>query len=471
MAETTTNLTQALTPVGNAPAITPVPSTNPNVLTLNEVPKVNYDDVQMSPVVATSQQARAEVNSANQYLNNQQQAAQQAVVPQTKPQEQTQAQPKADDFKIIESLAADLSDAKLNKKAVKDLSSAERSLAQYQANMKKVQRELESIQRNMDARTSQQIEDIKAEYAEIAEEQRIANQAYERGVFTAGLVSGREQYAPEIQEGLMAQAVSFGIKQLRSIQRERAKLINEAEAARDERNYQLLTAKMDMIRQSYRDELDTTLALKQEFRSAAEFEKNSYEYSAVNLAPYVNQVLTGTDADEDIFYNAAKEAKIPEAVLRRAVDDYQSQQRQALPASVQEFMYLQENGMLPSGVNTYNSYLNWQANIGRSSGGGNKTKPITTQQAANAGLMFLEGVDQDEFIRESTDSKGQWLSDPPSWFRANLEEETQQSLTDSSVNSAWQEFTSNPGANKLRTGVTSQSDDVEELKAALGIIE
>lgn len=446
------------TPVGDvpnqftpAPVMTTVAPMTPEVMT--QAP---------STVVATSDTARNEVGAAEKYLADQNASAATRVSTATTapaPATQQQVQPK-DNFKLIESIAADLSDAKVSKKALRDMSDQEASLATYKANMRKVQRQLDTLQKNMEARTAAQVEDIKSEYESIMEEQRMSNKAYERGVFTAGLVSGREMYAPDIQSGIMAQAVNYGISKLTDIQRKRSQLINEAYAAQDERNYQLLTAKMAQIRQTYTDERDTTLALRDEMREASRYEREMYDYQGKNLAPYVVSALTGNDEQDDETYLVmAKKANMPEAVLRSAVDSYKREREASLPASIQEYNYLRDNGMLPAGVKTFTQYQNY----GKSSGSARTSKKglITAQQAANAGLNWLKDVSLDEFISESTNYDGTFVEKPPAWFKQALVETGLESRPGSAidVNAEWNKFKNTPGASKLITGYKPEDEE------------
>jgi hypothetical protein len=318
----------------------------------------------ISPTVVTSAPARNDVTTANKFLDNTT-AADSTLARAKAMQAETQAQIDAQNAaklakdKTYQTVAAganaDLSGGKVKGEFA---TAQEAKQAQYSANVQKVQRQMDQLQANMDARTSATIQNIKDEYDILVKEQEQANKAFEGGVTTAGFVSGRARYAPEIQMGMVTSAVNQGIQQISKVQQKRAQLINEAEAARDERNYKLLSTKMDLLRQNYKDEQDLAFKMLEEVRSADKSSREEADYYSKQLAPSISSMMTGDDqADSKTIQEAAASYGISPQALIAAMDTYSTDQSKAFDTSdIKEFNFALSRGELPQGT----SFLEWQ---------------------------------------------------------------------------------------------------------------
>lgn len=127
-----------------------------------------------------------------------------------------------------------------------------------------------ALQKTMDARSAAIISNITAEYDNLVKQQEIQNTAYQGGVTTEGVVSGRERYAPIMQAGILNSAISSGLASISALQAKKQGLILQAENARDEKNFKTLNDTM----QQYSD------AVKEERKIAQDTYENAIKASA-----------------------------------------------------------------------------------------------------------------------------------------------------------------------------------------------
>lgn len=195
-------------------------------------------------------------------------------------------------------------------------------------------------------------------------------------------MTGREQYAPEIQAGITTAAVNYGIKQIQNLQNKQNQLINEAYAAKDERDFKLLANKMEAIRQNYKDQQDAAKALADETRKAAEEDRANIKFKGEALAPVVFTQLTGDDAtDTETIQKYAQENEIPTANLYKYIQDYRTTQSKAFDTTdIKEFEYALNRGDIPANT-TLPEWQRTQANLkAKASGTDTSSK---TEQAFN----------------------------------------------------------------------------------------
>lgn len=422
------------------------------------------ETVKTTPTVATSETARNNVARNTTYLDTAEKVAKSnadfAAAERLRLQQEaakkaeTQAKSKTgeDTYSAVASLGGvDLADAKVKK--VKGATAAEAKLAQKEANIRKVQSQMDALQKNMDARTAATIENIKTEYAGLIDEQKQANEAYQKGVYTAGLVSGRDQYAPEIQAGITTQAVTYGLKQIEKIQSKRQQLINEAEAARDEMNYKLLSAKMEAIRNNYKDEQQLALTLAEETRKATEADRKNIEYTSKQLAPTIASALTGDDAkDAEIINTLASQYEVPATSLYQYVDEYKREQEKALPNEIAEYQQALKLGYISPNT-SFNQYR--QSGFKQDTGGGGKR--ITPQQSVVLKNRDLENVPLADIIDSSVTKSGKFVDVPPSWFVDSITADLGRTPTAPEAKEKWVEFQEDPYFRKVIFG------DAEEV--------
>lgn len=431
-----------------------------------------------SSTVSTSANARGQVDGATTYLDsyNQQQAARDAAR-QTQPPASadtgsagsaSQGDSSGQDIlSTIDTLTGSDSGTGVKSALYSSLAQQRSQDEQYARDRARVVMQLTQLQSNSDAATANLIEDIKTNYDGMVAQQVDANRRYERGVGVAGIVSGRSQYAPDVQGGIVHAAVSAGIQKIMDIQAKREQLISQAEVARNDAQYKILTATADAIRQTYTDERDAARQTRDDLMQADQYGRDVVDYNAKNAASSVASLLTGDPAaDQETLQTAADQIGVPLQNLAAAVDEYRRQAIKDAPGAAGEFLYLQANGMLPQGVSSYGGYVSWKAAASRAPAGPGKTIPQTV--ANKAGLTGLAGVPYSTFYGVAVGPGGKWQEgpdgSPPAWFQSMVDQEYQASIFDAKP--LWDEFKASPGAKQLLTGDTSQSS-LESALASL----
>lgn len=140
--------------------------------------------------------------------------------------------------------------------------------------------QIETLQKTMDARSAAIIANITAEYDNLVKQQEIQNTAYQGGVTTEGIVSGRERYAPVMQAGIINSAISAGLQSISQIQAKKQGLILQAENARDEKNFKLLNKTM----QNYRDTVKEERKIAQDtYENALKASKEARDVAKQNM--------------------------------------------------------------------------------------------------------------------------------------------------------------------------------------------
>ncbi len=256
--------------------------------------------------------------------------------------------------------------------------------------------------------------------------------------------------------------MSEGIKKISNIQIARQKLINEAEAARDERNYKMLTTKMEMLRQNYKDEQDTVYKMQSELRDAERYTRETIDYKAKTVVPQLASVLTGDEqADSESIATVAKQVGIPTSALYAEVQRYKQEQEKDLPTSLGEYKAALRLGIVPKGT----SYTQWKTFDSNSVGKSSSAKLITTPQAISLGSKNLIGVSQDDVINSMTSETGTFVKSPPAWFVDSLQKDAGKDLNEPELEALWAEYTSNPAVqNFIKTGKVEDESESDLLQ-------
>ena len=392
-----------------------------------------------SPTVVTSNAARTEASMNAQYLANNTSYEEVKRI-EADMRSRLASSEAAKNKTPLYSVASALSDVNLNTKGEtvkrgEGQSMADTARMQREADMAAVSQELSRVQQSMDARTAVSIENIKQEYAQLTAEQEVANKTYEAGTTTAGLVSGRSQYAPEIQQGIIKGAVDQGIAKLSEIQAKKAQLINEAEAARDERNYKLLTAKMDALRSNAKEEREYAFKFEQNVREAAKEQREAQKENVANesqvgdiLAATAIGQLTGNAAQDDMLISQFAQAEgINPLVLAASINKYKAQEAKDLKSSlgpkVLEWQFYRSQG----GNKTFDQYANPPA----ATGGGDSLSAADIKLYGLSPKMV--GASKSGF-KASVNSQiaPQWFIDQTKIYKAGS--------TQTQVQSLWNEF-------------------------------
>lgn len=107
---------------------------------------------------------------------------------------------------------------------------------------------LDSALSTADNNTASLISSIQGMFSARIKQQQEINKRYERGVKTAGIVSGSSRYTPELQSGMIAAAEREGLNKIADLQAQEMQLIAQANQANEENRFKLLSERMSVLR-------------------------------------------------------------------------------------------------------------------------------------------------------------------------------------------------------------------------------
>lgn len=256
-------------------------------------------------------------------------------------------------------------------------SNTEKMSASEQARIVEIERinsQLGELAGQIDGRAAAQVQSVIDQYAGLARRQEVANASYEGGVSTAGLSSGRNRYAPEIQAGVQSAAVASGIQALSDLQVKKQNLISEIEQARDNQKFKVLTEKVQQLKTLQKDERDAARQMKQDFYDEQKYMRENSIFQSERNAAYVASQLTGDPAtDQQIYADSAEKLGISQSILVNAVDKYKQDAAKLYETpDVKEFNFAISRGDIPKNAN-FDSWLIKRANdrVKASGGTGN----------------------------------------------------------------------------------------------------
>lgn len=362
-------------------------------------------------------------------------------------------------------------EAAQNKSSVLDSTIASMSTAgdapevqELRANYTKTISDLDALSARMDANSVALMDGIRKEYDSLINQQQELNRAYEGGTTSEGLVSGRARYAPILQAGIVTNVVQEGIGKIAELQSKKAKLLAEAQEARDNKQFQLLQEKMKAYRDSISEErmltqnlYENTLKASKEARENLEFEREQEQENAKTLAPSVASILTGdNDQDMQIIQSIATENGLNPNSLLGAVNEYSTSQSKSLPATLQEYEYMIRNGLF---TGTPLEYIKARAAAGRAPASP-KGRVLSQQEAIAMGLPNLTGVSEEELRSSMVDGRGNVVENPPSWFIEALGEAEQMNPTFEYAKERWNDVRNDPDVAKFLTGSKPSAGDL-----------
>ena len=419
-----------------------------NRVSANSASATSYGNLRTgSTAVASSDYARTQTDQATSYLDTQRNAAEErkrlraekkAAEDQAKANAGTDAP--VDTSSSDASAAADaLGGSPEYQRRLDAVAQQKAADAAHQKQMSAITRQWDTLAENADAATSNLIENIKANYENLVDEQRAANKAFEAGTSVNGLVSGRAQYAPEMQAGILHAVVSAGIQKIQVIQAQRAQHISEAEVARSDMQYKILTQKMSQIRQTYVDERDAARQINEDLNNAYKFSKEDEQDRAKQYAPLLASSIVGDlndPSNQATIAEAARGEGISPGAMYAAIDEYRRATEQSLPEIIRELNMAKAEGWVPQST-TPNQYRGMQAAATRAPERRPAAKTLSVQDAVNIGFPELEGVPLDEITLGSTDEDGALLDLAPAWVRDSLEKRYKQSISEEEAQRYW----------------------------------
>lgn len=222
------------------------------------------------------------------------------------------------------------------------------------------------------------INSIKATYANRISQMELINKGATGAVTTAQLRSGRARYAPELATGAISAEERAGIQRISELDAEMNSLINQAQMAATDKEFERLNSQMSKIselRSQQRESLQNQLKMAQDFedraikksQDALAMQKTQQEILETNLDLYSSALLgydeegNITTADEDQINAYAEQLGVPPELVKSRMNKQISElsklsqedrlrekqilkaQQDLIPQFAQEYEYAKNN--------------------------------------------------------------------------------------------------------------------------------
>jgi hypothetical protein len=197
-----------------------------------------------------------------------------------------------------------------------------------------------------------QIEQAKATFERLRQQQIIANKNYEGAVTNAGIVSGRQRYAREIEMGNVAASVNTGIQKLSDLDAKAVETIASLKSAFQEGNFKKLQTVWEAMGKIQETKAKT---IKDTFDAVSSFEKDQrdfdYKVAQDNITNILNSDKFNYQQKQDAIANELNSAKFTEEKRQALVREAQDAQKIALQKQANDIAANAALGVqtLPSG--------------------------------------------------------------------------------------------------------------------------
>jgi len=216
-----------------------------------------------------------------------------------------------------------------------------------------------NLSSTIDANSNSLIASIKATFARRIDDMKEVNKQTESGVTTAGLVSGRARYAPELQTSILSKTESEGINRIVDLQVQEQQIIAEAQVASDGKKMEALFKQMEMLgkvqeakikaiadlNKSVMEMEQLNIQKSQEQRAQIKDDLANQQTIGKNIASSLVASFTG-NAEEDnaLIEQAAREYGVDPNFINQAISDYKSEQAKNMPSDIREYDELVSRG-------------------------------------------------------------------------------------------------------------------------------
>lgn len=312
----------------------------------------------------------------------------------------------------------------------------------------------------IDASTNAQMSSIRQTYANLAKEQREANEASKKSFRSFGVRSGLSRYSGETAAGMENAIISSGLKSLSKIASEEFKTLAQAESARAQNKYTLFAKKRDelvALRKERQDKLD---------KIQEEIQKKKDEAQKIKIQASREGAIAGlvaqgiTDPKQILQYvNYDDNGNLIGDITSKEIADTlknlsPDSSIEKLSGSTRDFFILKGMGQLPADVAAlpedkqlfaYLAAEKRASSLPKTGSTGNK---ITFTEASSKGLpISTVGMTEDQLAESFMQPT------PPPWFVEKMQAETnskgdkatipgKMSLANDSetIKSAWEDY-------------------------------
>ncbi len=195
---------------------------------------------------------------------------------------------------------------------------------------------LDAQSARFDAANQSLITSITASFARRKAQMELFNKQLLGGTRVAGIRAGRQRFAPEIQQSILSAEESAGLQRLANLDAQELALIAEANMANEDKQFAILNAKMEAIKETRNTKIQIikdlhTITLQQEQaqREKVRFEREEQERQAEDIAISILDLLTDDpEENTEIIKKSADDALIPFSTLFSKVEQFQQAEKE-----------------------------------------------------------------------------------------------------------------------------------------------
>jgi hypothetical protein len=282
--------------------------------------------------------------------------------------------------------------------------------------------ELNSYKTGLDAQTQTMIDQITQKYSQRISEQQKINAGYLGSTRVAGIMSGRDRYASELNDQILSNEETSGLQRIRDLEGERESLITQARQARDEKSR---TAVVDLSNKLEQNRKDRQSAISDLYKQSIDFQKLSLDRSkeqrqimSDNLANF-KSMAEGKAGDFVDYFDTNNLSKADEVKM---IEEYASSvgmPPEFISSAIQKIRQSESSGN-PQGYNTMvkkfgytGTPIEYMKTVKNATKIINGTSPAISHSMARQFQLpeALIGKDQKEIILDTLTSV------PPEWFK------------------------------------------------------
>jgi len=279
-----------------------------------------------------------------------------------------------------------------------------------------------NMSRTMNANSNSLISSIQNTFSRRIGQMQEVNNATQRGVETAGFVSGRARYAPELQTAIISNTEREGINRIMDLEVQEQQLIAEAQSASDGKEMQMLFQRMDSLGKVHSSKMSAigdlnkeviemeklNLQKAQEQRQQIKDDLANDQTISKNLASSLEASFTGNaEEDQAMVISAAREYGIDPNFLNQSIADARADKAKSLPSDIREYDELVGRGQYKG------SFLGYQkAKAAANKIASSETKELTQADTDRYDLPIeLVGKSPKEIIEDLS------VTRMPAWFK------------------------------------------------------
>jgi hypothetical protein len=315
--------------------------------------------------------------------------------------------------------------------------------------------ELNSYKTGLDKQTQTMIDQITQKYSQRIADQTKINNGYLGSTRVAGIMSGRDRYASELNDQIMSNEETAGLQRIRDLETERESLITQARQASDEKSR---SATVDLANKLEQNRKDRQSAVSELYKQSIDFQKLSLDKAKESRQQVADNITNSKNIADNIagslvdqfdtnkLDKAAQDKMIEEYAnsygvtpdfVVNAIKDFRRQDQTALPEVIKEYNYMKDNFGYTGSPIDYQRTKKQAVSIATG-----KTNPVINASAISRyGLpKTLDGMSQKEIILDTLVSK------PPQWFvQAKIADKTiPAGATTDVAQASWDTFRNNP---------------------------